>query len=31
VPAAQRARQDENDRQCDKRRRTESQRTYHRT
>lgn len=30
VPAAQRARQDENDRQCDKRRRAESQRTYHR-
>ena len=30
VPAAQRARQDEDDRQCDKRRRAESQRTYHR-
>ena len=30
VPPAQRARQDEDDRQCDKRRRAESQRTYHR-
>ena len=30
VPAAQRARQDEDDRQCDKRCRAESQRTYHR-
>jgi hypothetical protein len=31
VPPAQRARQDEDDRQCDERRRAESQRTYNRT
>jgi hypothetical protein len=30
VPAAQRAHQDEDDRECDKRLRAKSQRTYHR-